>query len=58
MTEKQLTQREINEITNTTYLEYVQILNADKIDYKDLALVENVIMKIQIKVDEKVNEND
>jgi len=57
MTEKTFTQEEINEITNKTYLEYVKLLTADKMDYKDLAVIENVIMKIQIKFDEMVKED-
>lgn len=52
MTEKMFTQSEINEITNKIYVQYVKFFKTNNMDYKDLALVENVIMKIQISIDE------
>lgn len=51
MTAKQFTQSEINEITNKVYLQYVEFFKTNNMEYKDLALIENVIMKIQIMVD-------
>ena len=52
MTPKQFTPSEINEITNKVYLQYVEFFKTNNMEYKDLALIENVIMKIQIMVDE------
>ena len=52
MTEKTFTQSEINEITNKVYLQYIEFFKTNNMEYKDLALIENVIMKIQIIVDE------
>ena len=52
MTAKRFTQSEINEITNKVYLQYVEFFKTNNMEYKDLALIENVIMKIQIMVDE------
>ena len=52
MTVKRFTQSEINEITNKVYLQYVEFFKTNNMEYKDLALIENVIMKIQIMVDE------
>ena len=51
MTAKQFTQSEINDITNKVYLQYVEFFKTNNMEYKDLALIENVIMKIQIMVD-------
>ena len=51
MTEKMLTQSEINKITNEIYIQYVEFFKTNNIDYKDLALIENVIMKIQVSID-------
>ena len=50
MNEKKLSVSEINRVCNKVYIEYAQACNADKLDYKDLALIENVIMKIQMRV--------
>lgn len=50
-TTKRFTQSEINEITNKVYLQYVEFFKTNNMEYKDLALIENVIMKIQIMVD-------
>lgn len=50
-TAKRFTQSEINEITNKVYLQYVEFFKTNNMEYKDLALIENVIMKIQIMVD-------
>ncbi len=58
MSKKTFTQEEINEITNTLYAQYIEFVRADKMDYKDLILVENVILKIQMTVEDKVNENE
>ena len=51
MTEKMLTQSEINKITNEIYIQYVEFFKTNNMDYKDLALIENVIMKIQVSID-------
>ena len=53
MTAKRFTQSEINEITNKVYLQYVEFFKTNNMEYKDLALIENVIMKIQTIVDKK-----
>ncbi len=53
MTERTFTQSEINEITNKIYLQYIKFFKTNNMEYKDLALIENVILKIQIMVDEK-----
>lgn len=58
MTEKMFTQSEINRITDEIYLQYLELFKTNNMDYKDLALVENVIIKIQIDVDEMVRKND
>lgn len=51
MTEKMFTQSKINEITNEIYIQYVKFFQTNNMDYKDLALIENVIMKIQMSID-------
>lgn len=53
MTEKRFTQSEINEITNKIYIQYVEFFKTNNMEYKDLALIENVIMKIQSIINEK-----
>lgn len=47
MTEKTFTQKEINEITNKLFLYYWNLFVSDKMDFKDIALIENVINRIQ-----------
>ena len=53
MTEKRFTKSEINEITNKIYIQYVEFFKTNNMEYKDLALIENVIMKIQSIINEK-----
>ena len=52
MNEKKLSVSEINHVCNKVYGEYAQMFSADRLDYKDLALIENCIMKIQMRVEE------
>lgn len=47
MTEKTFTQEEINEITNKLFLHYWNLFVSDKMDFKDITLIENVINRIQ-----------
>ena len=47
MTEKTYTLTEINEVTNKIYMNYFQHYKADRMSFKDLALIENIIIKIQ-----------
>ena len=58
MTEKLFTQEEINELTNSVFEVYHRIFEADKMSFHDWVLVKGVIMEIQGRLDDKVNEND
>lgn len=50
---KTFTQEEINEMTNILYMQYIKFLKADKMEYHEFAIIENVLIKIQMMADEK-----
>ena len=47
MTEKTYTIPELNELTNTLWLQYIKLFEHDKMSFHDYLLLENVFMKIQ-----------
>lgn len=55
---KTFTQEEINEMTNILYMQYIKFLEADKMEYHEFAIIENVLIKIQMMADEKMNEDE
>lgn len=54
MTEKTFTQEEINEITNKIFLDYWKLFVSDKMDFKDIALIENVINRVQYALNDTI----
>lgn len=58
MTEKTFTQEQINELTNKVLLVYNQAFQNDKMSFMEYILVENVIIKIQVRLDKMELEND
>lgn len=53
MTEKTFKQSEINEITNTVFIQYHQLFQADKMTFNEWLLVKNIITEIQVRLDEE-----
>ena len=52
MTEKKFTQEQINELTNKLFITYFKWFQQDKMSFSEITLVENVITRIQIGLDE------
>ena len=52
MTEKTFKQSEINEITNTVFIQYHKLFQADKMTFNEWLLAKNIITEIQVRLDE------
>lgn len=52
MTGKQLTYRQVLDLIEEVYKDYFRIFQDDKMEFKDFAILENVLIKIQEKLKE------
>ena len=50
--ENHFTQEQINELTNKIFITYFKWFQQDKMSFSEITLVENVITRIQIGLDE------
>lgn len=52
MSEKRLTHRQVLDLIEEVYKDYFGIFQDDKMEFKDFAILENVLIKIQEKLKE------
>lgn len=52
MTEKRLTYRQVLDLIEEVYSDYFKIFQNDKMEFRDFAILENVLIKIQEKFKE------
>ena len=52
MTEKQITSAEASKIVKEVFDDYIQLYQMDRIDFKDFVLIENILIKLQLKFEE------
>ena len=52
MTEKRLTHKQVLNLIIEVYQDYVKLFQNDKIEFRDFAILENVLIKIQEKLKE------
>lgn len=53
MTEKQLTYKEVLGLIEGVYQDYFRLFQHDKMEFRDFAILENVLIKIQEKLKEE-----
>lgn len=58
MSEKRLTHRQVLDLIEEVYTDYFRIFQDDKMEFKDFAILENVLIKIQEKLKEAKPENN
>lgn len=53
MTEEKIyTEREVSEKIQKVFKDYIQLFQADKMDYPEFILVENILIKLQLEFKE------